>query len=56
VKKFKGVPKSIIENKAEQLAETFVSSEIGFTDEDGMKEGYKQNYMERFMEKIIETL
>ena len=44
--------KSVIESKAEEMAEVFVSSEVGLQDDEGRKEGYKQNYIEAFMETI----
>jgi hypothetical protein len=56
VRQFKGVPKSIINGKAEEFAEQFVSSEMGLTGEDGMKEGYKSQYIEMFSEEIIGAL
>ena len=48
--------KKVIESKAEEMAEVFVSSEIGLQDEEGRKEGYKQNYIECFIEDIKEIL
>ena len=48
--------KKVIESKAEEMAEVFVSSEIGLQDEEGRKEGYKQNYIVQFIEDIKEIL
>lgn len=48
--------KKVIESKAEEMAEVFVSSEVGLQDDDGRKEGYKQNYIHQFIEDIKECL
>lgn len=55
VRRFIGIPKNIIQNRAEEEAEKYVSQTMGLEDSKE-KEDYKKLYMEMFNEILINQI
>ena len=50
IRTFIGIPRSIIENKAEHFAELFVASNLD--SDNPLREGYKEQYKEMFIDAV----
>lgn len=56
VKRFLGVPKNIIDARAEHCAEAYLSSSRGIEDDDPFKRTLKEAYIEQFKELLFEQM